>query len=146
MSAALAAALLEKLTPSSAAGRRFARVRRACVRLIQLDADLFADVIRAMRAGRQETFQRALKAATEVPCQVFEHAHAVQAACRSAVRTISPKFQSDVTCAQALAVAAATGARALINTNLAWLHDPAHTKRIHRRLRTAQGHASTNSP
>ena len=135
LSAALSAALLEKLTPSSAVGRRLARIRRVCVRLIERDAVMFARVIETMRAGQRSAFQRALKAATDVPCRVFEYAHVIQAACRIAARTIGPKFQSDVTCARALAVAASEGARALIETNLAWLRDPVYTTRVRRRLR-----------
>ena len=145
LSTALSAALLEKLTPSSTMRRRLSRIRRACVPLIERDAILFARVIEAMQAEHRGDFERALKAATDVPCQVFEHAHAIQAACRTAARTISRKFQADVTCARALAVAAGAGARALIETNLAWLKDANYTKQIQRRLRSAQQHASSGS-
>lgn len=137
LSAALAAALLEKLVGSSGIARRLRRIRRACVRLIQRDAEVFARVVAASRAGDYHAFQRSLKAATEVPCQVFEHAQAIRAACRAAAKSIKPRFQSDLKSARAMAVAAAESARVLMETNLAWLDNRAYTKAVRLRLRTA---------
>ena len=139
---AVAAALLEKLVHSPGAARRLARVRRDCLRLIQRDADAFARVIRTTRGRGRTAFARALKAATDIPCAVFEHAQAIQAACRSAQRSVKPRFQSDLRCAMAIALAAGESARTLVQTNLAWLDDQAYTRRIRRRLQSAQQHAT----
>ena len=137
LSAALSAALLEKLVHEPRVSRRLGRIRRECVRLIHRDAETFARVIQATQRKQRQAFARALKAAIEVPCRVFEHAQAVQAACRAAQRLVKPRFQSDLRCAMAMALAAAESARTLIMTNLAWLDDSTHAKRIRRRLQGA---------
>ena len=137
LSAALAAALLEKLVADPRAARQLARRRRACLILIEQDAKRFARVIEATRTKRHGVFARALKDATEVPCQVYEHAGAVLVACRRARRGIKPKFQSDLKCAMAVASSAQASARALIQTNLTWLNDGSYTKRLQQRLRAA---------
>jgi formiminotetrahydrofolate cyclodeaminase len=134
LSGAVAAALLEKLILKPRTARRLARIRRDCLRLIQQDADAFARVIRTTRRRDRSAFQQALKAATEMPCLVFEHAQAIQAACRSAQRSVRPRFQSDLRCAMAIALAAAESARTLVQTNLAWLNDQRYTARIRRKL------------
>ena len=134
LSAALAAALLEKLIHDPRAARRLRRIRQECVRLIRRDAETFARVIRATQRKHRQAFVRSLKAANEVPCRVFEHAQAVQSACRVAQRSVKPRFQSDLRCAMAVALAAGESARTLIYTNLAWLGDRAYAKRIRRRL------------
>jgi len=133
-SAALSAALLEKLVPEAPVQRRLRAIRRDALVLIDRDAVLFARVIQATRSGNQQRFRRALKQATGVPCRVAEHAGAVAAACRRAQLRVRPTFQSDLRCAAALAAAAETGARALIATNLAWLKDAAYARTIRRRL------------
>ena len=145
LSAALAAALLEKLVVSPSQGKRLRAIRKECVLLIHRDAERFARVIQATRQKRRPAFSRALKTATDVPCRVFEHTQVVQAACRAAQRSVKPRFQSDLRCAMAVAMAAAESARTLIHTNLAWLNDRAYTKRVRRRLQSAQQHASSVS-
>ena len=137
LSAALAAALLEKLVVHAAARRPLKRIRTDCARLIHQDAERFARVIQALQARKHALFARSLKSATEVPCRVFAHAQAVQSACRRAQRSIKPRLQSDLRCAMALALAASESARTLIETNLAWLDDPAYTKTVHRWLQSA---------
>jgi len=136
LGAALSAALLEKLTTTTAGVRALRVIRRDCVRLIEQDAVRFAKVIEATRAGNRAMFRRSLKTATDVPCRVCEHAQAIQAACRRAQRSVKVQFQSDLRCARALAQAAETSARALIDTNLTWLNDPAYTKTIHHRIQS----------
>lgn len=138
MSAALSAALLEKLVTRPALSRKLRRVRTACIGLIDRDADTFSRVIQAMRHQNQAGFRRALKRATDVPRQVFESAALVRAACRAARRTVAPRFQSDLRCAEALAGASCVAARALIHTNLVWLKDPAYARATQRRLRAAE--------
>jgi formiminotetrahydrofolate cyclodeaminase len=143
LSAALAAALLEKLTLRPQSARRLRGIRQECFRLIQRDAQMFARVIRATRAKNGQAFQRSLKGATEVPYRVFKRAHTIQAVCRAQQRSIKPQFQSDLWCAMALALAASESALALIRTNLAWLDDPAYLKTMQRRLHSVtRRHAS----
>lgn len=144
-SAALAAALLEKLVHGPALTRALRRSRRECVALIQRDATTFARVIRATRTGNPDAFRRSLKTATEVPRRIFDHAQMIQAACRKAQRAVKPRFQSDLRCAMALALAAGESARTLIETNLAWLNDPGYTRQVRRQLQAAQHHARTHS-
>ncbi len=137
LSAALSAALLEKLVTRPAVSRKLRRVRTACIALIDHDADTFSRVIQATRHKNQAGFRQALKRATDVPRQVFESAALVQAACHAARRTINPRFQSDLRCAEALASASCVAARALIHTNLVWLKDPAYARATQRRLAAA---------
>lgn len=135
---ALSAALLEKLVVRPPLRRRLQAIRRECLALIDQDATTFARVIEATRTHDRTIFTRALIKATEIPCCVFEHAHAVQAACRKAQRAVKPKFQSDLRCAFAFARAASDSSRALISTNLAWLNSPTYTRTIQRRLASAR--------
>ena len=137
MSAALAAALLEKLVVTPSLARRLRQIRRSCVALIPQDAETFACVIQATRRSDRRAFRQRLKAATEVPWRVFQHAQAVQSACRAAQRSIKPRFQSDLRCALALALAASESARTLIYTNLVWLNDRAYSQAMRRRLQSA---------
>ena len=137
LSAAVAAALLEKLLTHPQGRRRVHAIRRSCVALMERDAIVFSRVIQATRTNRPRTVAQRLKVAIQVPCQVVRHASAIQAACRAAQRYIKPRFQSDLRCAMAVARAAEVSGLALIETNLAWLDDPAHTKRIRRQLRSA---------
>ncbi|MBI1992135.1 MAG: cyclodeaminase/cyclohydrolase family protein [Candidatus Omnitrophica bacterium] len=141
-SAALSAALLEKLVFHAPTARRIQRIRRSCIELVQRDAVTFSRVIQAIRAGEHQAFRRTLKSATEVPCQVFEHAQVIRAVCRAAQRSVEPRFRSDLRCAMAVALAAGESARALIDTNLAWLNDARYAQAVHRRLRSA-GHTRT---
>ena len=132
--AALAAALLEKLVVKPQLVVQLKRIRRHCLWLLKQDARTFSSVIAATRANNRRGFVQALKAATEVPAQVFEHAQTIQAACRRTQRVVKPRFQSDLRCAMAVALAAAESARTLIHTNLAWLNDDAYTRKTRRRL------------
>ena len=137
LSAALSAALLEKLVVQPSTVRRLRRAWHECVGLIELDARRFAQVIAATRAKNRRAFTRSLKLATEVPTKVFEHAQMIQVACRNAQRSVKPRFQSDLRCAMAVALAASEAARTLILTNLAWLDERAYTVRMRRRLLAA---------
>jgi formiminotetrahydrofolate cyclodeaminase len=143
LTAALAAALLEKLVqPSGAAqARRLQQVRTECLALVQQDADTFSRVIQTTRRSDRAAFRRALQSATDIPCRIFERARLVQDACLAVQRTVKPQFQSDLRCAAAVATGAAESARTLVLTNLAWLNDPAYTRRIKRRLQAAARHA-----
>ena len=136
-SAALAAALLEKLVTRRATAQRLRRIRGECLELVRRDSVMFAKVIQATRRGDRRTFGRALKAATAVPCRVFQLAQVIQATCRSAQRSVNPRFQSDLRCALAVALAASESARTLIDTNLEWLQDARYATQTRRRMRSA---------
>ena len=137
LSAALAAALLEKLVPQAAARQKLRRIRRACLALVARDAAMFSRAIQVSRRGNRARFCRALKAATDVPWQVFAHAQTVQRMCRQAQRSVKPRFQSDLRCALAVALGASESTRTLIQTNLVWLNDATYTRRMRRRLQSA---------
>jgi len=121
LTAALAAALLEKLVVAPKVAHALRRSRRACLKLIQQDAEAFASVIEAMRSKNRRRFVRALNAATAVQQAVLGHSRAIQRAGRVAQRSMNRKFQSDLRCAMALASASGASARVLIRTNRAWL-------------------------
>jgi len=135
--AALSAALLEKLVIQPKAAERLRRIQRACLALIPRDARAFSRVIQATRHSDCRRFRRCLKAATEVPWQVFAHAQTVQGMCRQAQRSVKPRFQSDLRCALAVALAAGESARTLILTNVAWLNDAAYTRMMRHRLQSS---------
>lgn len=137
-SAALSAALLEKLVHQPSVTRQLHRIRRECLRLVQEDADTFARVIQATRTSDRQAFRRSLQAAIGVPCRVFAHAQTLQAVCRRATRSVNARFHSDLRCAGALAEAAGTASRAFIETNLAWLGDRAYARTVRARLRSAR--------
>lgn len=134
LSTALAAALLEKLSVAQATVIRLRGIRCECLRLVEQDARTFASVIAATRTRRQATFRSRLKAAIDVPCRIVERAQTIQRLAREQAGRIKPQFRSDLQCVSALATSAETAARALINTNLAWLNDPRYRLAIHRRL------------
>ena len=122
LSAALAAALLEKLTFQSREARALREVRRACLRLIDQDAKTFARAIEALQFRRVGTFRRWLKVATSVQEDVHQHAKMIQRVSRQAMGRVKPQFRSDLQCAIALAVAAQRSSQVLIRTNRAWLN------------------------
>lgn len=133
LSAALAAALLEKLTLAPRDRRRARAIRRSCLALVERDAVVFSRVIQATRTSPPLVAQR-LKRATQIPCHIVRDARAIQEACRATQPEIKPQFRSDLRCAMALAHAADVSGRALIETNLAWLNEPAYAKRIRQQL------------
>lgn len=137
MTAALSAALLEKLVTESRVSLRLRRIRRECLALAQRDAQVFGRVIAASRRSDRAVFARALKQAIDVPWQVLQRSRAVQSACAALRRRIHPRFQSDLRCASAMARAAQDSARVLILTNVSWLNDPAYSRAMRRRLAAA---------
>jgi formiminotetrahydrofolate cyclodeaminase len=137
LTAALSAALLEKLVTAPRVSRRLRRIRQECLTLTLRDAQVFGRVIAASRRKHHAVFARALKQAVDVPWQVFGHAQSVQAACAAARRLVKIRFQSDLRCASAIARAAQDSARVLILTNLAWLNNPAYSRAMRRRLAAA---------
>ena len=118
--AALAAALLEKISQKSAGRASFGRARRACSRLVDADAQAFAQVVLALRRkdGRKTT--ATLRRATAVQQNVLQHARALRSGARRLRSSIPNAYLSDLACAAAFARAAEEGARALIRANRAW--------------------------
>ena len=135
LSAALSAALLEKLLLNARTVRQVRRLRCECVALIERDAEAFARVIQATRSHRSGTFQRALRRAIDIPCRLITCCQLIEAHGRRIQPEIKPQFRSDLRCALAVARAAREGALALVDTNLAWLNDQAYAGRVRRRLR-----------
>jgi formiminotetrahydrofolate cyclodeaminase len=126
---------------------RLRAIRRACTGFIDKDARQFARVVAAMRAGSRLRVVRELRGAIEIPCRVCEEAQGLEAASVEVERQVSPRWRADVKCAGALARAAAEATRALVEANLAWLNDPAYSRRIMGRLsRRPKNGSSATSP
>ena len=135
LSAAMSAALLEKLPGTSAQSTRLRRIRSECTKLILEDGIAFARVLQADRVRNPQGFSRRLKSAIEIPCRIAQDAHGLVIMGRRARRRVKRPWRSDAQCALALAVAAEASACAMIHANLRWLHDSTYTRRIRRRLR-----------
>ena len=142
---ALSAALLEKLAclPSRTRGRQAGwtlrgkttrTIRAQCARLIEVDARAFARVIRASARHDRLAEARALKTAIEVPWQVHRYTQRLLQVAQRMRTAVSPRYQADLRCAEALAKASGNAARALVNVNLRWLDDPAARRRIRQQL------------
>jgi len=134
LSCALAAALLEKLASRSTAARPLRAMRTRCVGLVGQDAAAFSRVIRAKARRNRLAVQRALRAAIEIPAEVYASSQQLLKAASQIKQTIHPSYQVDLTCAVALAKASGQAARALVITNLAWLGDRAYSRQLHRKL------------
>ena len=142
---ALAAALIEKLARQPRLVAELRAIRRRGVMLVDRDAETFARVIRAfsrpprqaLSAGRGRNWpavRRALKASIEIPWKVFRDTRRLLVLSRAVRQTISPRYRVDLDCAAAIAKAAGASARALMMTNLAWLEDPAYSRRIRQQI------------
>lgn len=134
---ALASALLEKLSTSSTSIAALAKIRRESLKLIEQDAQRFAQVIAALRTGNKRLFGKRLRLATEVPYRVFVAAQRIQKMCRRQKSSIRPQFHSDLHCVMALSQASAKSAQALIDTNLAWLKDKRYARSVRQRMQRA---------
>lgn len=143
LACALAAALLEKL--ASRANRSLHPIRTRCVQLAEQDALAFARVIRTQARDDRQAAAQALKAAIDVPWQVYDCSQRLLRISRQIRQTLSPRYRSDLQCAQALARASGRAARAFMKANLAWLNDEGHAKRMRRRLQFAQQRAMAGS-
>jgi len=125
MTAALSAALLEKLLVAPQAARAIRRIRGECLGLTERDAEAFAKAIQAVRAGRMAAFRRSLEAATQLQRVIQRDARAVEVTGRRARRAVRRRLQSDLRCALVLARASAEAAGILVETNRAWLRQMA---------------------
>lgn len=120
LSCALAAALVEKLAGRTGSAATARKLRACCTRLIEADAKAFAAVVRAGARQDRSALRRALRVATDVPCQVGECAQQVLSIARRIRARVSPRYRVDLCCAEALARAAKQSAQALVAANCAW--------------------------
>ena len=134
LTGALAAALLEKLLSRPQDVKPVRALRNRCFDFVERDATAFARVIEAYYQHDYSAAKLALKEAIEVPVRVYAVATRVLTTAKRLSRSIRPQYRSDLRCAMSLASASRTSARAFIVTNLKWLGDPAHARRIERRL------------
>ena len=121
LACALAAALVEKLAHRTGSALTARKLRACCASLIEADAKAFARVVRAGARQDRQALRRALRAATDIPCQVGECAQQVRSIARRIRARVSPKYRVDLDCAQALATAAKQSAQALVAANRAWM-------------------------
>ena len=146
LACALSAALLEKLAclprperDGKQAGQATSHqairaIRKRCTRLIEVDADAFAGVIRASKRHDRAATQRALRAAIRVPWQVSVCAQRLLRIAGQMKARVSPRYRVDLRCAEVLAKASGNAARALVRANLTWLNEPAARRRIRQQL------------
>jgi len=142
LACALAAALLEKLLRGAGASRARA-IRQECLRMVEEDAKRFAGVLEATKANDRVAFAEALKAATDIPCDLHERSHELARLARRARSSIDRRYRVDLVCVLALAGASARASQALARENLRWLGEPAYARKTHRRLRQAAAHDRT---
>ena len=135
LTCALAASLLEKLANQQTLTRAMRTIRTRCATLTHQDAKTFARVIRATARGDRLATQRALKAAIDIPRQVYVNSQQLLKFSYRIKQTLHPKYQVDLRCAQALAKASGQAARALVMTNLSWLGDGAYRARLAKQLK-----------
>jgi formiminotetrahydrofolate cyclodeaminase len=133
LACALAAALLEKLANRSPATTTIRAIRHRCASLIDQDARAFARVIQAQARHDRRAAHRALKAAIEIPGEVYTSSQRLLSAALHIRKAISPSYQVDLRCAEAFARASREAARVLVLTNLKWLGNHAYSRRIHRK-------------
>ena len=143
LTCAVAAALLEKLVSAAAGARSLRSTRTQAARLVQRDAETFARVIKAYYQQDRAAIKRTLKEATEVPLAIAQASAQVLAVARQMKRTIKPRYRSDLTCVEALARASRRAAEAFVSTNLAWLDDPAYTRKVRKQLAAPTRRRST---
>ena len=104
----------------------FEEDRRFFTEAVDRDAQSFNQVMLAYKrpkAERAPFIEEALHGAAEVPLQVMERIHALQA--RLNALEVPARFGSDLAVARALAIAAAAGALENVNINLDSIHDEA---------------------
>ena len=134
LTCALSAALLEKLLSPARDIRRFRVLRQRCATLVDEDARTLSHVIRAYYHGDARAAKRRLKAAIRIPADICLASQELLAQARASAHLIKPRYRVDLRCAMELAKAAGTSARALVETNLSWLDEPAFTRRVRAEL------------
>jgi formiminotetrahydrofolate cyclodeaminase len=104
------------------------------------DAEAYDAVVKAHKlakgdaGGGDALIAAALKLATEVPLGVAEKAREVGRMVESLFAITNPNMKSDLSTAQALSQAAATGALANVEINLASLKDEVFAAEVQRRV------------
>ena len=139
MTCALAAALLEKLLSRASTARRVHVIRRQAVSLIDADAKAFSSVIRAYYREDKRAVRETLKRAIAIPVSLYRSANRLLAIEAKVRPSVPAKYRSDLDCVVALAAAAKTSSRSFVDANLAWLGDPAYSRRVRRQLQAASG-------
>ena len=134
LTCAVSAALLEKLLGASSDVRRLRALRRRCTGLIDADARTFAGVIKAYYQRDARLAKRRLKAAIRIPVDVCLASGQLLARARRDAHLLKPRYRVDLRCAMELAKAAGASSRALVETNLAWLDEPAFARRVRAQL------------
>ena len=130
-------------TQLSAAIARLTPLREQLKAAVDADAASYDSVMKAYKAAKaadensgEAMIEAALKEATAVPLGVAEKAYEIAQIVKSLEPITNPHMKSDLTTAQALAVAAITGALANVEINLASLKDLAFAEQV--RQRTAK--------
>lgn len=121
MAAALGAMVTRLARQESAA---FESDRHFFTAAVERDAEAFQHVMAAYKRPKKERapfVEKALHGAAEVPLQVLERAHAMQA--RLDALAIPARFRSDLAVARALNAAAKSGARENVRINLDSIQD-----------------------
>jgi formiminotetrahydrofolate cyclodeaminase len=128
----------------SAAIARLGALREELKAAVDADAESYDAVMKAYKqakadpAGSDALIDAALKLATGVPLSVAEKAHEVARITESLFAVTNPNMKSDLTTAQALAVAAITGALANVEINLTSLKDQAFAADVRKRMESIQ--------
>ena len=139
-------AYLQYESQLSAAIARLAPLREELKAAIDADAESYNSVMRAYKAAKatdqkagEALIETALKEATAVPLNVAEKAHQIAQIIKSLEPISNPNMKSDLTTALALAEAAATGALANVEINLASLKDQAFRGQVRQRTVAIRG-------
>ncbi len=135
LSAALSAALLEKLACASAQqGARLCSMRQECQKLVLRDAEVFGAVMKALRSHKRAAFVSALKRANAVQWRVFECSLKTKHIAVTQASRVKPALRSDLFCAAVLADSAACTAETFIRANTEWLNDHRYAQTTQKRF------------
>ena len=130
----------------SAAIARLTPLREQMKSAVDADAASYDSVMKAYKAAKaaeeksgEAMIEAALKEATAVPLGVAEGAYEIAQIAKSLEPITNPNMKSDLTTAQALAVAAITGALANVEINLASLKDLTFAEQVRQRTAKVRG-------
>lgn len=130
----------------SAAIARLTPLREQMKSAVDADAASYDSVMKAYKAAKaaeeksgEAMIEAALKEATALPLGVAERAYEIAQIAKSLEPITNPNMKSDLTTAQALAVAAITGALANVEINLASLKDLTFAEQVRQRTAKVRG-------
>jgi glutamate formiminotransferase / formiminotetrahydrofolate cyclodeaminase len=138
-------AYLQYESQLSAAIARLGPLREELKAAVDADAESYDGVMKAYKQAKAEPgsadalIDASLKLATGVPLGVAEKAHEVAKITESLFAISNPNMKSDLTTAQALTVAAITGALANVEINLASMKDQAFAAGVRKRVGVIRG-------